>query len=82
VWVSPDGATLASSGLGSEQLLWSARDARLERALQGHEVAVGSLDFSPEGRCLASVGYEQAARLWSTEDWRVVHSLALGGRPG
>jgi WD40 repeat protein len=65
-------------GLGAEDdsvRLWSARDGRLLRTLQGHRAAVVDLDVAANGRTVASASDDGTVRLWSTADGTLLRSL-------
>ena len=77
---SPDGATLAASGLvpstgeakqGAVQL-WDVREQyrprRLGEPLTGHADVVYDVRFSPDGELLATAGLDGKVILWNTAD--------------
>jgi dipeptidyl aminopeptidase/acylaminoacyl peptidase len=69
---SPDGATLASAGVGtagfdSNVRLWETATGRpLSPALAGHESPVRALAFSPDGQTLAA-GEGDRVALWNVD---------------
>ena len=68
VAVSPDGATLASSGSWDNEIkLWhlKAREPFVIATLRGHTDAVSSVSFSsPDGATLASGSWDRTIKLW------------------
>jgi WD40 repeat protein len=62
---SPDGRTLAASGLEPEILLWSTESMTLTKTLKGHSDLISSLVFSPDGKTLVSGSADGTIRLWS-----------------
>ena len=72
---SPDGSTLATSGLGDDIYLWTLPSGEQTGMLSGHEVAVGSLGFIGEGRTLVSMGYEGTIKFWNTTNWQETRSV-------
>jgi hypothetical protein len=77
VAISPDGSTLSTSGLGDDIRLWSLPAGEPVGTLQGHKVAVGSLNFLEGGATLISMGYEGTVRFWNTADWREKDVVSL-----
>jgi WD40 repeat protein len=73
---SPDGGTLATSGLGNDICLWSLPSGEPIGTLAGHEVAVGSLSFINEGRYLVSMGYEGTIKFWDTSEWQEARGVS------
>ena len=65
--LSPDGATIATSGGEGELRLWSAADGAPLRQLEGHTGNVWSARFSPDGQTLASSASDGTVRLWNVQ---------------
>jgi WD40 repeat protein len=61
---SPDGKTIATSGLGQPIYLWDAQSGKLIRKLERAGAGVLTLDFSTDGTVLAASGFEPVATLW------------------
>ncbi len=61
---SPDGQTLASSGLDGTIKLWRVRDGACLATLTGHTSCVYSVAFSPDGQTLASGSADCTVKLW------------------
>ena len=71
---SPDGKTLASSGM--EIILWDAVSGEQQQKLKGHEFHIPSIAFSPDGKQLVSAGDRgKTAIIWDTESGRELHTL-------
>jgi hypothetical protein len=73
---SPDGRTLASSGLDVIIELWDVASGSQLRTLTGHSSIVDSLAFGPDGRTLASGSRDKTIKLWDVASGRELHTLA------
>jgi len=76
---SPDGQTIASSGLDHTVRLWDAASAKDPRILRGHTDEVFMAVFSPNGRIVASTGYDQRVILWNAVTGTMIQSVPLEG---
>lgn len=72
---SPDRAFLATSGLGDDIEIWRVPSGEHVTTLEGHEVAVISLNFVHDGGFLISLGYEQTIKFWDTHNWGFDHQF-------
>ena len=62
---SPDGETLAGSGIGLYDVsIWDVSTGDLLHILTGHTGTVGSLSFSPDGETLATGSWDGTVLLW------------------
>jgi len=61
---SPDGKTLASTGVDTTVRLWDVQTQKQIALLQGHTIQVNAVVFSPDGKLLASGGWDKTVRLW------------------
>jgi WD40 repeat protein len=73
---SPDGAILASSGVGKSIALWDLKSGRFLRELVGHPHPPLSAAFSPDGRALFSAGEYHAVKAWDVATGEPLASLA------
>ncbi len=73
---SPDGRTLATSGIDGALKLWSAETWTLRRTLRASGDPALALAFAPGGRRLVAGG-GAGAQVWDVEEGRAV--LELGG---
>ncbi|MCD0451636.1 serine/threonine protein kinase [Actinocorallia sp. API 0066] len=79
---SPDGATLATGGVGEAVRLWRVADlAPVGRPLTGHGREITSVAFSPDGAVLVSAARDGTARLWRAVDGARL-GRPLGGHTG
>jgi WD40 repeat protein len=88
VWI--DNATLASSSLDHDILVWDATSHEIKQRITGHSRGVSSLCFLPESNILVSAGLDQNLRVWQlpagelirtlNNHTREIHQIAL--RPG
>ena len=67
---SPDGETVASTGLDGTVALWDAGAATLSETLRGHSRAVQQPAFSPDGETLYTVSHDGTAIAWDIEGER------------
>ena len=67
---SPDGETVASTGLDGTVALWDAGSATLSETLRGHSRAVQQPAFSPDGGTLYTVSHDGTAIAWDIEGER------------
>ncbi len=78
--ISPDGKTLAVSGLSYDDAdpsisLISIADERIIRSLKGHEFQILDLAFSANGRWLISGGGDNTARIWDVDTGATMQTL-------
>jgi transcription initiation factor TFIID subunit 5 len=65
--ISPDGKTLASSGLDCSIYLWDLGSARPIKRMTGHTAPVESLSFSAESSVLVSGSLDATVRCWDVK---------------
>nr|WP_283741610.1 c-type cytochrome [Chelatococcus sp. SYSU_G07232] len=63
--LSPDGATVAASGLHGDVALVDRKARRVRTVLAGGSLPVWSLAFSPDGRELLAGGADRVVRRWN-----------------
>ncbi len=64
---SPDGRTIAASGL-TWISLFRLRDGSLARKITGHSALVSGMAFAPDGKTIASASLDTSVRIWGIED--------------
>ena len=72
---SPDGETLATSGV----YLWRVRDGARLHELEGHTQGVKSLAFFFDGQTLLSVSRDVEVRRWQVDDGTRLYTRRLDG---
>jgi WD40 repeat protein/tRNA A-37 threonylcarbamoyl transferase component Bud32 len=78
---SPDGRTLATSGLGQPVHVWDVESGKLLHKLEQGGAGVMTLEFSPDGSLLAVSGFEPVASLWDVASGtQIGPSLKAGQR--
>lgn len=75
VVISPDGQTIASSGLDTTIKLWHLETGELRDTLTGHSREVNSLTISPDGQTLASASDDDTIKLWYLPSGKLLRSL-------
>jgi WD40 repeat protein len=63
--ISRDGGLLASGSADHTIKLWSLREGKLLRVLEGHRDYVDAVGLSPDGKLLVSGGPDKTVRVWS-----------------
>jgi WD40 repeat protein len=81
---SPDGTTLAMSGVGKAIHLYDLRTGQVRHSLQGHAHPPQSAAFSADGRLLVSGGDYRMTRVWEVATGRLLATLVTfsESRPG
>jgi WD40 repeat protein len=84
VALSPDGTTVATSGLGKAIALWDVKTGRLVRELVGHPHPPQSAVFSADGRLLVSGADYRMTKVWEIATGRLLATMVTfsEGRPG
>ena len=72
---SPDGKTMASSGLGNELTLWDVSTGLPIRTFSGHTRWVPSVAFSPDGQTLLSGSSDRTLKIWDVATGRCLRTL-------
>lgn len=75
VAISPDGKTVAASGLQQPIQLWNTENGRLLRTFTEHSDSVYTLAFSPDGETLASGGGDNRIRIWNFHTGELLETL-------
>ena len=65
---SPDGGTLATSGIDGFVKLWRVATGELLAGLDGQSSWLPNLAFSADGRTLFATGKDNNIRLWDIDD--------------
>jgi WD40 repeat protein len=84
VALSPDGTTVATSGLGKAIALWDVKTGHLVRELVGHPHPPQSAAFSADGRLLVSGGDYRTVKVWEVATGRLLATFITfsESRPG
>jgi WD40 repeat protein len=84
VALSPDGATVATNGLGKAIALWDVKTGRLVRELVGHPHPPQSAVFSADGRLLVSGADYRTVKVWEVATGRLLATFVTfsESRPG
>jgi WD40 repeat protein len=84
VALSPDGNTLATSGVGKSIALWDVKTGRLVRELVGHPHPPQSAAFSADGRLLVSGADYRTTKVWDVATGRLLATMVTfsESRPG
>jgi WD40 repeat protein len=61
---SPDGLSIATSGVDGSARIWDARTGAQRFALLGHEAVVNNVDWSPDSTHLATASGDGTAKVW------------------
>ena len=72
---SPNGRSLASTGMDGNIKLWAVPSGDALATLSGHDGHVSTVCFSPDGRSLASGGRDTTIKLWDLDQRRCVATL-------
>jgi eukaryotic-like serine/threonine-protein kinase len=76
---SPDGALLASGGVGGGISVWNFKERALRNDFEGHAGAVESIAFTPDARQLISGGVDGTIRRWSLDSGKANGMWRLPG---
>ena len=77
---SPDGRTLATSGLGQPVHVWDVATGKLMRTLDHGGAGVLTLEFSADSRLLAASGFEPVASLWDVASGTQIGTRLTAGQ--
>jgi WD40 repeat protein len=72
---SPDGTTVATSGLDAAVRLWDVARRQETATLHGNTGLVDSVAFSPDGRTLATSGAGNQVKLWNVATRQLMATL-------
>ncbi|MEV0609850.1 Hsp70 family protein [Polymorphospora rubra] len=72
---SPDGRTLASTGMDETVRLWDVAAGNTTAEFLGHSESVYDVVFGPDGKTLATAGFDDVARLWDVNTGKTTANL-------
>ena len=77
--ISPDGRTLAGSGVGNTAVLVDLRTQQVVQTLNGHTASVAVSAFSPDGSLLVTGSRDNTVKLWDVASGRLLNTFQHEG---